>query len=138
MPIKSFVKPEHNLVIMVHEGVIPDDEFLAFYKSFFAGEEFVPSMNLLVDLREADSSARSSGVLRHFAEYVGTVITNGPARAKVAVVAQRDLSFGIARMYEAFSESVPWDFVVFRAIDAALAWLGVPDSVVDGLDREVR
>jgi hypothetical protein len=34
-------------------------------------------------------------------------------------------------MYEAFADSVPWDFVVFRVVDAALAWLGVPEDLMN-------
>jgi hypothetical protein len=34
-------------------------------------------------------------------------------------------------MYEVFADSVPWDFTVFRAIDAALAWLNLPEDLVE-------
>ena len=137
MPITSYVKPEHKLTIFVHRGAVSDDEFLAFYKQFFSGGRYDSSMNLLVDLRDADSTQRSPGVLRSFAGFMGTKIPGGTVRPKVAVVAQKDLSFGLARMYEAFAESVPWDFVVFRALDAALAWLGLTDEVMSHVEQEV-
>ncbi len=54
---------------------------------------------------------------------------------KVAVVAPNDLSFGLARMYDAFAGSIPWDFVAFRAVDAALAWLSAPENLMDNLDE---
>jgi hypothetical protein len=39
----------------------------------------------------------------------------------------------MARVYEAFSDLVPVDFNVFRAADAALAWLGMPENFMDDL-----
>lgn len=44
------------------------------------------------------------------------------------MVAPRDVSFGLARMYEMSSTDIPRDFVVFRDLDAAAAWLGIPDD----------
>ena len=62
------------------------------------------------------------------------------AHPKVAIVAPNDLVFGLARMYEVFSEleKVPWDLVVFRAVDAALAWLGLSDDFLDSLDDDTQ
>lgn len=56
-------------------------------------------------------------------------------RPKIAVIAPKDLSFGMARMFEAFSDTVPFNFGVFREIDAALAWLGVPENLLEDLEH---
>ena len=130
MTINSCVRPEHNLVILAHVGETTDDEFLAFYKSLFECDSFDLSMNLLVDLREADSSHRSSGALHRVAEFVREALGDVTTTPKVAVVAPRDISFGLARMYELFADSVPWDFVVFRSMETALAWLRVPEDLI--------
>ncbi len=129
MTIESHVRPEHNMTIFVHTGRVPDDEFLAFYKSFFESDTFKPPMNLLVDLRETNSSSRSQEALLRFAELAEAKLADITASTKVAVVAPKDLSFGLARMYEVLSDSVHWNFVVFRAMDAALAWLGLPEDL---------
>ncbi len=129
MTIESFYRPEHNMVIFAHTGIVPDDEFLTFYESFFESDTFKPPMNLLVDLRETSSSSRNPEAILSFAELVETKLADITARTKVAVVAPKDLSFGLARMYEIFSDSVNWSFVVFRAMDAAVAWLGLPEDL---------
>ncbi|MDY6792081.1 MAG: hypothetical protein SWH54_12510 [Thermodesulfobacteriota bacterium] len=131
MAIESHIRPEDNLVVLTHVGEIGDDEFLAFYNSFFKSDTFKPSMNILVDLRKADSSPRSAGVLRRFAEFLQAVRPDITSHTKVAVVAPKDLSFGLARMYEVLSDSVLWNFAVFRAMDAALAWLGLREDSVN-------
>ena len=69
MPIESHLRPEHNLAVFAHTGRVPDDEFLAFYKSFFESDSFKPPMNVLVDLRETSSSERSPEALRNGYRY---------------------------------------------------------------------
>jgi hypothetical protein len=129
MTIESYVRPEGNVAIFVHIGRVPDEEFLAFYKSFFESDRFKPPMNILVDLRETNSSSRTPEALLYFAEFMQAKPAAITASTKVAVVAPKDLSFGLARMYEILSHSVQWNFVVFRAMDAALAWLGLPEDM---------
>jgi hypothetical protein len=136
--IEFLARPEYNLGILVHKGRIPDDEFLTFYKSLFESDSFDLSMNLLVDLREADSGPRSPEVLRKFAEFMRVTLANVTVRPRVAVIAPKDLSFGLARMYEVLADSVHWDFVVFRVMDAALAWLGVPEDLMNSGNKDAR
>lgn len=131
MAIEHSVLPDHNLVILKHVGNIPDDEFLNFYKKFFTSDAVDLPMNLLVDLRKADSTPRSHKALHQFAEFMSSSLSVNQASIKVAVIAPDDLSFGLARMYEAYADIVPWDFVVFRFLDAALAWLGLPENLLD-------
>jgi len=33
---------------------------------------------------------------------------------------------------------VPWEFVVFREADAALAWLGVSENLMDNFDQNAQ
>jgi hypothetical protein len=135
MPITYQLKPDERLVVLVHVGVVTDDEFLLFYKALYEENRFDKSFNLLVDLRQTESTVRSAGALNQFADFVHQHYTNITARPKVAVVAPEDISFGLARMYEVFSGDVPWEFVVFRKADAALKWLGVSENLMDDLDQ---
>jgi hypothetical protein len=49
-----------------------------------------------------------------------------------ALVAKTDLQFGMARMYQTFSEFSGQSFQVFRDIEAARAWLtGAADPLAD-------
>jgi hypothetical protein len=138
MPITFHFRPEAELVICVHSGKVPDHEFLTSYKALYENDLFNTSMNLLVDLRQVDSSPRSRDVLYQFANFMQGRYADTGAHPKVAVVAPEDLSFGLARMYEVFADGVPWDFVVFRVADAALAWLGVPEDFMDDLNKDAQ
>lgn len=44
-------------------------------------------------------------------------------RLRIAVVAPKDVVFGIARMYEAYGPAPGWDVNVFRTAEEAAAWL---------------
>ena len=136
MPITYHFKPDKKLVILAHVGAVTDDEFLSFYKALYEDTQFDKSFNLLIDLQKAESSVRSAIALDEFAEYIRQQYVSTTSRPKVAVVATEDISFGLARMYEAFSSAVPWEFVVFRTTDAALAWLDLPENLLNDLDQD--
>jgi hypothetical protein len=135
MPITYQLKPDERLVVFIHVGVVTDEEFLSFYKALYEENRFDKSFNALVDLRQTESTVRSAEALTEFAEFIHEQYTNITSRPKVAVVAPEDISFGLARMYEVFSGDVPWEFLVFREVDSALAWLGVSENLMDDLDQ---
>ncbi len=130
MPITIKSISEYNLVIITHTGEIKDDEFLEFYSRHFKGEIYGPSKKALIDLREADSRPRNPETLRQLAGFVMEHFNNSSEPPKVAVIAPKSLTFGLARMYQSYTDSMPWEFVVFRAVDAALAWLNVPEDII--------
>jgi hypothetical protein len=138
MPITFYIKPEANLIICRHTGIVPDDEFFKYYKLMLESKMFSTTSNLLIDLRQADSSPRSPDALRQFADVVKSKLGVAGLYPKVAVVAPKDLSFGLARKYEFFADSIPWDFVVFRSVDTALAWLRAPVDLLDDLDKNAQ
>lgn len=138
MPITYQLKPDERLVILSHVGAVSDNEFLSFYKALYEDTRFDKSFNLFVDLRLTESSARSPSALQDFADFMRQQFVNNTARPKVAVVAPGDISFGLARMYEAFSDAAHWEFEVFRSADTALAWLDLAENLMDDLDQNAQ
>jgi hypothetical protein len=45
---------------------------------------------------------------------------------RVAVIADKDVIYGLARVYEAFRDANPGEIRTFRAREEAEAWLGLP------------
>jgi hypothetical protein len=117
--------------------VLPARELLSWYRALFESGSFSSSTNLLGDLRDTDSSPRTRDTLGHFASIVELRSEDAEVAPKIAVVAPRDLSFGLARMYEAFADSIPWKLAIFRSAEDALAWLGSPYTG-SGRDRGRR
>ena len=138
MPVTYHLKPDERLVILVHVGAVTDDEFLSFYKALYEDDRFDKSFNLLVDLRRTESAVRSAEALKEFADFMRRQLVGSTAGPKIAVVAPKDISFGLARMYEVFSDDVPWEFEVFRAADAAFAWLGLSENLMNDLDQDAQ
>ena len=68
-------------------------------------------MNRLIDFRQALSGSRSKSALNQMAAFVNTQFAKTDAHPKVAVIAPEDLSFGISRMYQAFTDTdtIPWE-----------------------------
>jgi hypothetical protein len=133
MPITTHFRQTEKLVIFIHSGIVPDEEFLSFYRTYYEDPRTDKTNNILVDLRQTESIARSSEALITFADTARAHTPMISPRPRIAVIAPEDLSFGMARVYEAFSDLVPVDFNVFRAADAALAWLGMPENFMDDL-----
>ena len=113
-----------------------DDEFLSFYKTLYGDTQFDKSLNLLVDLRQTESSERSAAALNEFAYFMQRQFVDTNTTPKVAVVAPKDVSFGLARMFEVLSDDVPLRFMVFRTADTALSWLGLSDNLMNNLAQD--
>ncbi|MBN2452601.1 MAG: hypothetical protein JXR77_19615 [Lentisphaeria bacterium] len=128
MPIEFEFRSEECLAVFRHVGEVPDDEFLASYRDVFDDPDLSACRKLLIDLGQTNSAPRSSRALRDLADLFREKLAVGTRPRKVAVIAPTDLSFGLARMYEVFSDSLPWEFAVFRDGEAARAWLGVSGS----------
>jgi len=133
VPIRHVIRSDLGLALSVHTGTITDEEFLESYRTLLEDPRYDLGYSRLVDLRRTDSSSRSSDALRSIVAYMKRRYEGVEVAPKTAVVAPRDISFGLARMYQAYSDLAPGDVVVFRAVDAALAWLGIPDDALPEL-----
>jgi hypothetical protein len=88
----------------------------------------------LVDLLGADSLDLSIDEIRLIAEQDTLIAAIAPKGTIVAVVAGKDLAFGLARMWEAFAGDTQWETKTFRSRSHAESW--IRDRVKDkfGLD----
>lgn len=139
MSIIFHFRPEENLVICVHKGDRSDDEFLAACKGMYENDLYSISMNRLIDMRQATGSgSRSASALKQLATFVNSQFATTDAHPKIAIIAPADLTFGICRMYDILTDTIPWNLVIFRAVDAALAWLGLPEDFLDNSDNDTQ
>lgn len=79
-----------------------------------------PGRSAVWDFRAAEFDVSESDV-REIARFV---LENQPesAPSKVAFVTERDVDFGMARMFEVYREDSRTDFRVFRDYDEAIRW----------------
>ena len=81
--------------------------------------------NELADVRQAQALDVSAATLRkvdalHRERYAGS-----DAGFRTAILTRKDQPYGIARMYQVFSDEGPENVKIFREMEEALEWLGI-------------
>ena len=107
----------------VATGVLTPDELDSALRNAYGRSDYRPEANSLCDLREAHVEAFAGAEIRRI---VDTVLKHrgAPPGARTAIVVGRDLSYGLARMFEQQLEAKsPSDVTVFREMDEAMVWL---------------
>jgi len=82
--------------------------------------DYRPGMDTIYDCRRADFSQVTASDLRDLAEYLAPRVA-GPARR--AIVVDRDVEYGVARMWMVYAERAPQERRVFRRLEEARRWL---------------
>ena len=126
MAILHTINQEHGVVLSTWVGVISDSDLLQSYKQLYEDERWKPGFHEIVDAREAQVSDVTSTGLRRLSSMVEGYVAGVGFRT--AIVASKDLHFGLARLYEAVSDASPETVMVFREMDEAIEWIGVDDS----------
>ena len=124
MPISVHINKEKDLTTFKVVGILDFDAVMSAVKAFYTGN---PTKHVLWDDKDATDVKLTS-------DEVGTIARlrerfEGKREAgKTALVAHKDIVFGLSRMFEVQSslERAPYDVMVFRNIDDACKWLDEP------------
>jgi hypothetical protein len=138
MPIHHIFREDHKVIITVHLGETPDDEFIVAYRNLYNDPRFSIELDRLVDLRQAQSGNRSSEAIKTIADLIKMLYGVPEKAVRTAFIAPKDVSFGLARMYQIFSDTVPGKLLVARESSEALQWLGLSLSVLEEAAAEAE
>ncbi len=106
-----------KLLVVTVSGTVTDEDF---QDDKFP--DLPPGTLELLDLSEATDARISNAEIRRIAE----VDKARPNRvARMAILAEQDVGFGLARMYQTLTSDTPTEVEVFRRRDAAMTWLGL-------------
>ena len=96
-------------------------EIIKAVEALFAHPGFVDGMDTIFDSSRCDFSKVSAEDLKSIASFL---VPHLPRFAnRVNLVVERDLEYGLARMYGVFAEEIaPSERRIFRDIDAAREW----------------
>jgi hypothetical protein len=122
MPIESHIDSDGGLIFHTAEGLLVAEELLSAFDSVASDPVFRPTMGALWDLTGASIEAAGTDDVKTLAAAIGERLTESEYH-KVAIAAPHDLTFGLARMYEAYTAQLPIELGVFRTRDEALEWL---------------
>ena len=116
---------EGSLLKLVLEGRYEPGDVIAKFVAGLTDPKCPNHVALLVDVTQSESlEMRAPHEIRLVAEQLG------PFRERIggrcAVVAARDVHFGLSSMGIVYSEGVGVEAAVFRDSKSALEWLGVP------------
>lgn len=124
MPITSHIDNAEDLTVFTASGTLTFDDAMFVVKAFYAGD---PTKHVLWDLTETTEVELSSEEIEKIATYEPRIGGKRPL-GKTAFVAEKDILFGLARMFETHSSlgQSPYLVMVFRSKDEAYKWLCEP------------
>ncbi len=124
MPIKYEIDPSRRIVFARAVGSLTKKDFFSYQKEVWSGPG-VEHYDECVDMTEAtDVEGATSRNLEALA--VLSVKTDAARSSKLAIIATKDLFFGLGRMYETYRGMQPDNsrrVGIFRTRDEALRWL---------------
>ena len=118
MPVRYKILPENNLVVVHYTGVLTLEDISSVRKEGASDPDFSPDYHVIDDITGVTSTKINFDDLSHISGK--SVASKGVKRA---LVAETELQFGMARMYQTLSESHGQKFQIFRGYDAAFEWI---------------
>jgi hypothetical protein len=119
MPAIFQIDKQHKLVITTCSGILTAAELFAHQKALRKHPDFDPGYSQFVDLSDVTKLELTGEDINRFAE--GTIFSPHSRRA---VLAPRDVDYGVARMYAILREFKGEEGIqVFRNRDEAMNWV---------------
>ncbi len=125
MPASYRIDKSLGLVFTTAQGVLTGQDILTHRQRLREDPDFDPSYNQLIDLRDVIEFAASTTEMRKISTYhIST------EKSRRAIVAEKDIYFGMARMYEMYGEADPSQIKVFRGMAEARRWLRLDEATI--------
>jgi len=121
------IDKEQKLARVYARGKVNVLELRDIYSELIKHRDWRPGFDILCDYREIEDFDVSSRDIDEISEWQ-TSIDNMIGNGKCAVVASRDSVFGMSRMWEMISANRSQHICIFRELDDAVSWLGIPDK----------
>ena len=121
MPLRYQIDRDAEMLLVVGEGTITQPERIAAMREWLRDPDYRPGLNTLCDF----SDASSTPTMAELQEIVSLVERHKAAigKKKLAVIATKPITFGVARQFQTLADYGPLDVGVFRDRRAALGWL---------------
>jgi len=121
--IETIVDSQGDLSVFTVNGKLTADEIIERVEEYYTKH---PTKLVLWIMGDVDLSAITrEGIER----IIQTAKKNTGKRkeGKTAIVGSKDIEYGLARMYEAYTglENLPYEYKIFKNVDEAKEWLGI-------------
>jgi len=121
MPLRYQIDRDAEMLLVVGEGTITQPERIAAMCEWLRDPDYRPGLNTLCDFSEATSTPTMAELQEIVALVEGHAAAIG--RKKLAVIATKSITFGVARQFQTLADCGPLDVGVFKDRRAALGWL---------------
>ena len=125
MPLTFRVDEENRLVFAVASGTLTIDDLYRYQMDMWTSIE-LREYNELIDLTSVDAFVPpTADHIRDFSDFATSMEVNS-SPSKLAIVAEGDFEFGLARMFQVFRETHPQskkEVAVFRSVPEAMKYL---------------
>ncbi len=111
-----------GIVYLEYVGAVRSHHIVQSREAFLADPNYAAGMSFLVDLSDASFERLTLDELRHAGDH-GRSIDERLGKHRTAIVAPRDLEYGVSRMFEILGERPNMSLQVFRDRSDALTWL---------------
>lgn len=127
MPLQITYNRQKGILYGVVDAQVKLEELAKAMRNISEANEYPPDVPTLWDLRKLDFTA----INKDYLEKLISLRQDNPQRgqARIAIIADEDLGFGISRMYEMLSEGLPQRIMVFRSVDEGEVWLCQRNSI---------
>jgi hypothetical protein len=121
MPLRYQIDRDAEMLLVVGEGTITQPERIATMGEWLRDPDYRPGLNTLCDFSEATSTP----TMAELREIISIVDLHAAAigKKKLAVIATKPVTFGVARQFQTLADTGPLDVGVFKDRRAALGWL---------------
>ena len=121
MSVEFRMDRDEGIVYGTCRGEVTAEEIMEHLAGVFMSEDYEPWFRGLTDLRET-SWESNQGDLRKLVQFL-IRHRDRIGKHRSAVVVANERAYGMARMFEVFSEQTPINVRVFRDYDKAKSWI---------------
>lgn len=114
---------QDNLITHTASGEILLPDFVQAIRDALVHPDFIKGMNVIWDLTNATLKNAEVSDIHNLIKFLDYHIEDRGKNFKVAIIANSPLEFGLSRMYEALSETLPFTKQVFKDPIDALIWI---------------
>ena len=123
MPIDSQIEPELNVIVRIVTGEVAVSDVISAFDESLTRAEFKKDMNVIWNLNDAEVSDWKEEKYLEIIKLIGKNTTARGSNYKIAIVEQKNLTFGIARVLESYGYKLPQSIRVLKCMDDAYHWI---------------
>jgi hypothetical protein len=123
MPIETEVLQNGTGLLLICRGTVTGKDKIEAMERLLAAPELVSHLRYIVIDQNAARVDLSAQDIRTLAELERRIAQLAPPGVVGAIIASRDVDYGMARMWQVLVEETGWETRVFRSFDEADSWL---------------